>query len=66
MFTGIIEATGTMGALEGGRLSVRTPLAAELRESDSIAVNGVCLTVLAPGASRPRFVRFSVSGERSQ
>ena len=47
MFTGIIEAVGTAAGLEGGRLAVRAPLAAELRESESIAVNGVCLTVVA-------------------
>lgn len=58
MFTGIIETIGVVADGPGGatsetaqgRLTVRTPLAAELRESDSIAVNGVCLTVLAPDA----------------
>lgn len=29
----------------GGRLRLRTPLGAELRPGDSLAVNGVCLTV---------------------
>jgi riboflavin synthase len=31
---------------DGVRLSVRSPLAAELREGDSVAVNGVCLTAV--------------------
>ncbi|HXB63055.1 MAG TPA: riboflavin synthase [Acidobacteriaceae bacterium] len=46
MFTGLIEATGTVTAFTGSRLTVTTPLAARLRKGDSIAVNGVCLTAL--------------------
>src|SRR5689334_17999629 len=56
MFTGLVEATGRIESNEGGasgsRLVVRTPLAAELAPGDSIAVNGVCLTALAPDAER--------------
>ncbi len=48
MFTGLVGATGTVSAVErdgdGARLTVRTPLAAELADGDSVAVNGVCLT----------------------
>jgi riboflavin synthase len=55
MFTGLIEATGHIEALDaataGARLRVRTSLAAELRPGDSVAVNGTCLTALAPDAS---------------
>ena len=55
MFTGLIEATGTVTALRsagaGHRLHVETPLGAELAEGDSIAVNGVCLTVVARSAA---------------
>lgn len=65
MFTGIIESTGVVEALErsemGARLRVRVPphmlaladshqgaqQAAPLQISDSIAVNGCCLTVTA-------------------
>lgn len=50
MFSGLIEATGSVVALQkipaGARLSVETPLAQELALGDSIAVNGVCLTVV--------------------
>ena len=51
MFTGIIEATGTIELLarsgEGGRLVVRAPeLLAALPISASVAVNGCCLTVV--------------------
>jgi riboflavin synthase len=46
MFTGLIEATGTLHTFAGTRISIATPLAARLREGDSIAVNGVCLTAL--------------------
>jgi riboflavin synthase len=48
MFTGLIEATGRIEGFDhgeaGGVLRVSTPLGAELREGDSIAVSGVCLT----------------------
>ncbi len=48
MFTGIVQGTGTVTAVErsgdGCVLRVATPLAAELGGGDSIAVNGVCLT----------------------
>jgi riboflavin synthase len=54
MFTGLVAATGTVSAVErapdGARLSISTPLAAELADGDSVAVNGVCLTARAVGA----------------
>jgi riboflavin synthase len=51
MFTGIIEQTGTLIAVEpnGGvhRITVEAPgIAGRLREGDSLAVSGVCLTAL--------------------
>lgn len=56
MFTGIVEATGRIAEIQpttagGRRLSVATALAGELRSGDSIAVNGVCLTVVAADAA---------------
>lgn len=49
MFTGLIEATGRIESLPppatGGQLRVRTPFAPELTLGESVAVNGVCLTV---------------------
>ncbi|MDQ6914930.1 MAG: riboflavin synthase [Actinomycetota bacterium] len=53
MFTGLVQALGTVAAAGGGRLVVETPLAGELREGDSVAVNGVCLTATA--IDPPRF-----------
>lgn len=51
MFTGLIEALGEVRAVEpdgaGFRLRVRTSLAPQLAQGDSLAVNGVCLTVVA-------------------
>ena len=48
MFTGIVRDLGQVESLarspEGARLRVRTTLASELREGDSVAVSGVCLT----------------------
>src|SRR5215213_9179533 len=50
MFTGLIEATGEVTARTpttgGQRISVRSLLTADLKLGDSVAVNGVCLTVV--------------------
>jgi riboflavin synthase len=51
MFTGIIEHLGTIESLElhpdGGRLTIHAPsLAAHVEVSNSVAVNGCCLTVV--------------------
>jgi len=56
MFTGIVERTGTIVSLVdlGGvqRLTVAAPgLAGLLREGDSLAVSGVCLTALTVAGS---------------
>lgn len=51
MFTGLIAETGEIQQ-SGTRLAVRTPLAAELAQGDSIAVNGVCLTAVELGGDR--------------
>jgi riboflavin synthase len=52
MFTGIIEHLGTIEALDlkhdGGRVTIHAPsLAPSLVVSNSVAVNGCCLTVVA-------------------
>jgi riboflavin synthase len=48
VFTGLIADLGSLTALEvggaGASLRISTPLAEQLRDGDSIAVNGVCLT----------------------
>ncbi len=55
MFTGLIEATGTVRALApvagGQRVTIETPLAADLALGDSVATSGVCLTVVARDAA---------------
>jgi riboflavin synthase len=56
MFTGLVAGRGVVEGTErlagGVRLRVASPLAAELSEGDSVAVNGVCLTATAvEGAS---------------
>ena len=49
MFTGLIESVGRIAAVEptasGRRLRVTTDIAGELTPGESVAVNGVCLTV---------------------
>jgi riboflavin synthase len=51
VFTGLVADLGTVTAVDstadGVRLNVRTSLAGELSEGDSVAVNGVCLTATA-------------------
>lgn len=51
MFTGLVADLGTVTAVDatddGVRLAVRTALAPEISEGDSVAVNGVCLTATA-------------------
>jgi riboflavin synthase len=51
MFTGLIEATGRVERIQatpsGRVLRVATPLGAELVAGESIAVSGVCLTVMS-------------------
>ena len=54
MFTGLIQAVGSIAAREDHagvlRLTVKAPsLAGKLAVGDSIAVSGVCLTALEPG-----------------
>jgi riboflavin synthase len=48
VFTGLIADLGSVSAVAredaGATLTIRTGLAGELREGDSVAVNGVCLT----------------------
>ena len=52
MFTGLIESVGEIAEarpIESGfRIRIRTSMAAELREGESVAVNGVCLTTINP------------------
>lgn len=58
MFTGIIEETGTIAAFEprsaGARMRIRCAVVlGDLKEGDSVSVNGVCLT--AVGITREGF-----------
>jgi riboflavin synthase len=50
MFTGLIEAVGRVAEAKsvgsGVRVRIRTELASQLTPGDSLAVNGVCLTVI--------------------
>ncbi len=51
MFTGLIESVGAVADIRpvagGFQLRIRTPLAGELADGESVAVNGVCLTATA-------------------
>jgi riboflavin synthase len=65
MFTGIVEATGKLDALNktgvgGFRLEVEAPFSSELSPGASLAVNGCCLTVTEVIQSQ---LQFDVLGE---
>ena len=64
MFTGLVEALGEITEVKptpgGFRLRLSTSLAPELANGDSLAVNGVCLTVIA---ADPYAVHLDVSPE---
>lgn len=63
MFTGIIEDVGVVQRIAPSFLSVRTNLD-EIKNGDSIAVNGTCLTVSKMLISgRTRILSFDVSPE---
>ncbi len=72
MFTGLIESVGTVEEITptpaGNRIQVGTALAGELAPGDSLAVNGVCLTVVAANATTihadvsPETIRVSTLG----
>jgi riboflavin synthase alpha subunit len=56
MFTGLIEEVGEVLALDGSRLAVRArSVLADAADGASIAVNGVCLTVVDRGVDQLRF-----------
>jgi len=54
MFTGLIEDVGGIAEVKaspgGYRIRIRTALASDLASGDSVAVNGVCLTVVTADA----------------
>lgn len=53
MFTGLVERVGAISEMTphagGFRMRVRTSLSGDLIEGESVAVNGVCLTVTSAG-----------------
>jgi riboflavin synthase len=69
VFTGLITDLGEVTGLErgeaGATLTVSTRLAGDLREGDSIAVNGVCLTATEIGDGRFKAEAMLETLERS-
>jgi riboflavin synthase len=53
VFTGIVRERATVASFDGSRLVVETGVSAEV--GDSVAVDGVCLTVVLVGAGRLSF-----------
>src|SRR4051795_6757443 len=72
MFTGIIETIGEVAEVKptsaGFRLRLATDLSGELTPGESLAVNGVCLTVVSSDAAgvhmdvSPETIRVSALG----
>ena len=56
MFTGLVADLGTVAEVnattDGVRLAILSPLAGELSDGDSVAVNGVCLTAVGVDGDR--------------
>ena len=78
MFTGIVEGVGSLAEVKGTgsgfRVRIHTPLSSAMKVGDSLAVNGVCLTVIVidgehvladVGPETARVTTFSAS-ERGQ
>jgi len=56
VFTGLVQEVGTVTSFERGRLTIEAPQTAPtVREGDSVAIDGVCLTVVACDASSLSF-----------
>jgi riboflavin synthase len=55
MFTGIVEAKGTVAAVGDAHISVTSPILADADIGASVAVNGVCLTVVSTEEDTARF-----------
>ncbi len=59
MFTGLVEALGTVERVEtegaGKRLLIATSLSSNLKLGESVSVNGACLTVVAADATTCQF-----------
>ncbi|MBM3266643.1 MAG: riboflavin synthase [Candidatus Sericytochromatia bacterium] len=51
MFTGLVEAVGTLESRSGGRLVILAAFSADLAIGESIAIAGVCLTVVSRTAT---------------
>lgn len=76
MFTGLIESTGEVTALDleasAPRLDVYTELARKLVSGESISINGVCLTVVSLGDTHfsvevsPETFRVTTLGDLSK
>ncbi|MEK7721720.1 MAG: riboflavin synthase [Elusimicrobiota bacterium] len=60
MFTGIIETPGKIKSVSPGRLEIVIPAGWKLADGESVAVNGVCLTVTG---FKPGLAVFALSPE---
>jgi riboflavin synthase len=47
LFTGLIQSIGTLSSRKGDRVTIRAELACELNSGESVAIDGICLTVVS-------------------
>lgn len=70
MFTGLIESVGEVAEVKtidaGFTLRIATPIAADVRLGESVAVNGVCLTVVEKGVGPDPFFTAEIGPETAK
>lgn len=70
MFTGLIESVGEVAEVKtidaGFTLRIATPIAADVRLGESVAVNGVCLTVVEKGVGPDAFFTAEIGPETAK
>lgn len=70
MFTGLIESVGEVADVKtidaGFTLRIATPIAADVRLGESVAVNGVCLTVVEKGVGPDAFFTAEIGPETAK
>ncbi|MCK5798458.1 MAG: riboflavin synthase [Deltaproteobacteria bacterium] len=69
MFTGLVQDVGVVegvhAAFDAVRIALRTALAGRFHEGDSVAVNGVCLTVGPPAGERVEAIAIAETLSRT-
>ena len=65
MFSGIIENTGQIESISGSFFEISAPFSADLKIGESVAINGVCTTVLGQNSKTFRVEIMQISREKT-